>query len=194
MLKYGIPEQKYGEYGAHYNNSKYGKKSNRARLYIKSAFVFMLTASIIIWMNSIPIGAFDGADSFSDIASEQEWEMLKEVNAGRIKADLSPLTITKEMQNAAGKRVIELSSSFSHERPGGSVGYTAIKREGVSYDAAAENIAAGKDDASVIFSGLMKSEENKKNILLPYSSHIGIGYEEAKGSEYGHYWVQLFIK
>ncbi len=51
------------------------------------------------------------------VCSKEEWEVLKLTNQKRLNLGLEPLSTTKKLQKAAGIRVAETESYFSHTRP-----------------------------------------------------------------------------
>ena len=85
--------------------------------------------------------------------------VLAEVNAARAQNGLSALTLDANMNRAAAVRAAELAQSFSHTRPNGSRGLTALNEAGVSYRTAGENIASGQQTAQAVVSAWMNSSE-----------------------------------
>lgn len=55
-----------------------------------------------------------------------------------------------------------------------------------------ENIAAGYSSASSVMSAWMGSPGHRANILGSSYVGVGVGYIYIPGSQYGHYWVQIF--
>ena len=115
--------------------------------------------------------------------------VLAEVNAARAKNGLSALTLDANMNRAAAVRAAEMAQSFSHTRPNGSRGLTALNEAGVSYRTAGENIASGQQSAQAVVSAWMNSSGHRANILSASFGRMGVGQATIGGRTY---WVQLF--
>lgn len=115
--------------------------------------------------------------------------VLAEVNTARAKNGLSALTLDANMNRAAAVRAAELAQSFSHTRPNGSRGLTALNEAGVSYRTAGENIASGQQSAQAVVSAWMNSSGHRANILSALFGRMGVGQATIGGRTY---WVQLF--
>lgn len=115
--------------------------------------------------------------------------VLAEVNTARAKNGLSALTLDANMNRAAAVRAAELAQSFSHTRPNGSRGLTALNEAGVSYRTAGENIASGQQSAQAVVSAWMNSSGHRANILSSSFGRMGVGQATIGGRTY---WVQLF--
>lgn len=115
--------------------------------------------------------------------------VLAKVNAARAKNGLSALTLDANMNRAAAVRAAELAQSFSHTRPNGSRGLTALNEAGVSYRTAGENIASGQQSAQAVVSAWMNSSGHRANILSSLFGRMGVGQATIGGRTY---WVQLF--
>ena len=114
---------------------------------------------------------------------------LSRVNTARAQNGLSPLTLDSAMTRAANVRAAELAKRFSHTRPNGARGLTALAEAGVSYRAAGENIAAGQQTAQAVMAAWMNSSGHRANILSAKYSRLGVGQAVVGGRTY---WVQLF--
>lgn len=115
--------------------------------------------------------------------------VLAEVNAARAQNGLSALTLDANMNRAAAVRAAELAQSFSHTRPNGSRGLTALNEAGVSYRTAGENIASGQQSAQAVVSAWMNSSGHRANILSSSFGRMGVGQATIGRRTY---WVQLF--
>ena len=93
------------------------------------------------------------------------------------------------MNRAAAVRAAEMAQSFSHTRPNGSRGLTALNEAGVSYRTAGENIASGQQSAQAVVSAWMNSSGHRANILSSLFGRMGVGQATIGGRTY---WVQLF--
>lgn len=157
---------------------------------MKKGKVLLLAMLLIFAMSCIP-QKVSAAEPYEKIANSNEWKVLKIVNKERLSQGLAPLSIFSDLQNAAGVRAEEIIDYFSHTRPDGSVCFTAIKEQGISYRCAGENIAAGYTGPSDVMDGWMNSSGHRSNILGSSYSHIGIGY--CTGGSYGKNWTQVFV-
>jgi uncharacterized YkwD family protein len=124
---------------------------------------------------------------------QQEQEMLELINAERAKAGLQPLIIDLSLS-----RVAELKSKdmidqqyFSHESPTYGSPFEMMKRFGISYQAAGENIACNQTVAAA-HQALMNSPGHRANILSSEYTHIGLGI--VKGGTCGMMFTQMFIR
>ena len=115
--------------------------------------------------------------------------VLAEVNAARAQNGLSALTLDANMNRAAAVRAAELAQSFSHTRPNGSRGLTALNEAGVSYRTVGENIASGQQTAQAVVSAWMNSSGHRANILSSLFGRMGVGQATIGRRTY---WVQLF--
>ena len=119
--------------------------------------------------------------------------VLDLINAERAKKGVAPLTLDSSLNAAARVRAAELATKYGHTRPNGNPPTTAIKDQGVSYSAAAENIAAGYSSASDLVNGWMNSTTgHKENIENPSFTKMGLASIKVD-DDYGTYWVALFI-
>ncbi|RYM06204.1 hypothetical protein EWH99_03740 [Sporolactobacillus sp. THM7-7] len=80
---------------------------------------------------------------------------------------------------------------FDHQSPTYGSPFDMMKKYGISFTTAGENIAAGQKSPEEVVNGWMNSEGHRKNILNPNFTTIGVGYVE--GGSYGSYWTQEFI-
>lgn len=121
-------------------------------------------------------------------------EVVRLVNVERAKEGLSPLETFDSLSKAAEIRAPELPTVFSHDRPDGSSCFTALEETGAIENAyvCGENIAAGSATAADVVEQWMNSPGHRANILNEDFTHIGVGYCSS-GSEYRHYWVQMFV-
>ncbi len=125
------------------------------------------------------------------ICNEQEWEVLKIVNKERTGKGFAPLSMIRSLQTANDVRAKEIFTSFSHTRPDGSSCFTAL--QGINYNTAGENIAAGYATPEAVMIGWMNSPGHKANIMSGSFTHMGVGYYHNGGGSYQNYWTQMFI-
>jgi uncharacterized protein YkwD len=120
--------------------------------------------------------------------------VLDLTNAERVRAGLSPLAASAELQDSAQgySQVLALSSCFEHtcgaipnfadrDIQAGYTGWTAL----------GENISAGYPTPEAAVAGWMASPEHRANILSSNFTEIGIGVSSG-GGKFGTYWTQEF--
>lgn len=131
--------------------------------------------------------------STSDTVSTIEKEVVRLVNIERSKKGLKPLQIDEKVSFVADKKSQDMKDKgyFDHQSPTYGSPFDMLKKFGVKYSAAGENIAAGQQTAAEVVKGWMNSEGHRANILNATYTHIGVGF--VKGGSYGTYWTQLFI-
>lgn len=123
------------------------------------------------------------AGSSTDFDYTQAYQVLDIVNQERAKAGLSPLTMDQDLLNAAMLRAQEITVSFSHTRPDGTICFTASnKMKG-------ENIAYGYSSPSKVMDAWMNSSGHRANIMNSGYKSIGIGCYKYGGRLY---WTQCF--
>ena len=122
--------------------------------------------------------------------SAYEQEVLDLTNAERAKQGLEPLTLDTELSKVARIKSEDMQKNnyFSHTSPTYGSPFDMMEQFGISYRAAAENIAMGQRTPEEVVNAWMNSDGHRKNILSSSYTHIGIGYVEN-----GNYWTQMFI-
>lgn len=115
-----------------------------------------------------------------------EYAIVGELNASRVDAELSELSLDGYLSGIAYLRAKEASSSWSHTRPDGRSYKSALSDYGYGYGAAAELMVyvAGSGDAASITAKWMNSESHRENILSGSFSTAGIGVYNAGGMTY----------
>ena len=116
--------------------------------------------------------------------------VLKLTNAQRTMEGLKPLVVDRALTHAAMVRAAEISVYFSHDRPCGRSGDTAVRD--YSNKLLGENIAAGQFSPEEVVDDWMNSPSHRENILYPYYQSVGIGVVYDKSGDYKYYWVQVF--
>ncbi len=119
-----------------------------------------------------------------------EAEVLRLVNVERANYGLAPLTMHAKASEVAKIKAVDMYENryFDHTSPTYGTPFEMLKSFGISYKAAAENIAQGFTSPAAVVRGWMNSDGHRKNILNSKYTQIGIGYESK-----GNNWVQLFI-
>lgn len=118
--------------------------------------------------------------------------VLELVNEERAKEGAKPLALDKDLCAVAAMHSEDMVARdfFDHINPDGASPGDRIKAYGISYRAAAENIAAGQTTPEQVMDSWMNSPGHRKNILNTAYGKIGIGI--AMGGDYGVYWTQCF--
>lgn len=140
-----------------------------------------------------PVPTNPSPESASYQLSPYEQRVVELVNAERVKAGLAPLQVDLNLSRVARLKAEDMRDKnyFSHDSPTYGSFVEMIRRFGIPYRTAGENIAAGYRSPEAVVAAWMASPGHKSNILNPAFTRIGVGY--ASGGSYGHYWVQLFI-
>jgi len=121
-------------------------------------------------------------------------QILRLVNEERAEAGLASLTLSDELSRAARAKAEDMAKNgyFSHTSPTYGSPFDQMHSFGITFSAAAENIAKGYPDADSVMTGWMNSEGHRANILNSSFTHLGVGYAV---DEHGTaYWVQMFLK
>lgn len=122
-----------------------------------------------------------------------EQQVLKLVNEVRAENGLSPLTWADDLANVARAHSQDMINRnfFSHTNPDGLSPFDRLKNSGISYRAAAENIAYGQKTAEAVMDAWMNSSGHRANILSSSVKELGVG--AAKASNGTIYWTQVFV-
>jgi len=122
--------------------------------------------------------------------SAYEKEVLRLVNIERAAAGLKPLTLHTELSKVARIKSQDMKNNnyFAHTSPVYGTPFEMMKKFGITYTVAAENIAMGYFTPAVVVDGWMNSSGHRENILNANFTHIGIGHVAS-----GNYWTQMFI-
>ncbi|HEX6593003.1 MAG TPA: CAP domain-containing protein [Bacillota bacterium] len=119
-----------------------------------------------------------------------EQEVVKLTNDEREKHGLSPLKTDTELSKVARDKSKDMATNgyFSHNSPTYGSPFDMMKKYGITYHTAGENIAKGQRTPQEVVSAWMNSEGHRANILNGEFTHIGVGYVEQ-----GNHWTQQFI-
>ncbi len=123
-----------------------------------------------------------------------ENEVVQLVNAERAKYGMPALQMDWQLARVARLKSMDMRDRnyFAHESPTYGSPFMMIKQFGISYTAAAENVASGQMTAVQVVASWMNSPGHRQNILNRDFTWIGVGY--AAGGQYRHYWTQMFIR
>ena len=125
--------------------------------------------------------------------SQDEKLLLDLINKERANANLSPLQADAELMKVARTKANDMSQNnyFSHYSPTYGSPFDMMRQFGITFKAAAENIA-GNSTVQGAVSSWMKSEGHRNNIMNGNYNYTGIGI--AKSNKYGNVYVQMFIR
>lgn len=126
-------------------------------------------------------------------ANKLENEVVVLVNQERAKLGLAPLKNNVDLSNVARYKSEDMRDKnyFSHTSPTYGSPFDMMKKFGIDYMAAGENIAKGQPTSAAVMSSWMNSPGHKANILSENFTEIGVGV--AKDANGTIYWTQQFI-
>ncbi|ADU32052.1 CAP domain-containing protein [Evansella cellulosilytica] len=122
--------------------------------------------------------------------SSFEKEVLGLTNAERKKEGLSELKLHVNLSYVARQKSTDMIQVgyFAHNSPTYGSPFDMMTFYGISYRAAAENIAHGFSTPESVVNAWMNSPGHRTNIMNGNYTHLGVGYDAN-----GHYWTQLFL-
>jgi uncharacterized YkwD family protein len=122
--------------------------------------------------------------------SVEEREVVRLVNEIRRSNGLSELALNEELSRVARIKSEDMAENnyFSHNSPTYGSPFDMMKKFGISYRTAGENIAKGQRSAQAVVDAWMNSEGHRANILNPSFTQIGVGF-----TSNGYIWTQMFI-
>jgi uncharacterized YkwD family protein len=122
--------------------------------------------------------------------SAYEQKVAELTNQERTKNGLKPLALDTELSKVAREKSRDMQSKnyFSHTSPTYGSPFDMMKKFGITYRSAGENIAMGQPTPEAVVKAWMNSDGHRKNILSPNFTHIGVGHVAS-----GNYWTQMFI-
>lgn len=122
--------------------------------------------------------------------SAYEQKVVELTNAERSKNGLTPLKIDENLSKVAREKSRDMSVNkyFDHTSPTYGSPFDMMKKYGITYRSAGENIAMGQRTPEEVVKAWMNSAGHRANILNGDYTHIGVGYVSE-----GNYWTQQFI-
>ena len=125
--------------------------------------------------------------AFNSELNDKVLEICVLTNTERANADKEYLSLDAALSTIAQAHAEDMVNRafFSHTNPDGLTAFDRLTNAGISYQAAAENIAAGQTSAESAMDSWMNSPGHQANILGEAYTKIGIGY-------FQNYWVQVF--
>ncbi|MEG2539426.1 MAG: CAP domain-containing protein [Clostridium sp.] len=120
-----------------------------------------------------------------------EKQVFDIVNKERVKAGLKPLVLDAKISDVARIKSQDMADNnyFSHTSPTYGSPFDMMKKFGIKYGYAGENIAKGQPTAASVMEAWMNSPGHRANILSTNFGKIGIGYVKAGNTTY---WTQMF--
>jgi uncharacterized YkwD family protein len=115
------------------------------------------------------------------------------VNEQRAANGLKPLTANTQLTNTATLKSQDMAklNYFDHTSPTYGSPFDMMKKYGISYRTAGENIAMGQTTPAQVMQGWMNSPGHRANILNASFTQIGVGI--AKNAQGQLIWTQQFI-
>ncbi|MDF2614459.1 MAG: hypothetical protein K0S71_2245 [Clostridia bacterium] len=122
--------------------------------------------------------------------SAYENKVLELVNVERQKAGLAALKMDAALSNVARMKSADMQAKkyFDHTSPTYGSPFDMMKKFGITYKTAGENIAMGQRTPEEVVKAWMNSPGHRANILKASFTHIGVGYVAN-----GNYWTQMFV-
>ncbi|HEX2925207.1 MAG TPA: CAP domain-containing protein [Ruminiclostridium sp.] len=136
-----------------------------------------------------PAAATTATGSFAAFQNK----VVQLVNAERAKNGLKPLKMNAQLNKTATLKSQDMAKLgyFDHNSPTYGSPFDMMKKYGISYSTAGENIAMGQTTPEQVMNGWMNSPGHRANILRASFTQIGVGV--AKNSSGRLYWTQQFI-
>jgi len=154
---------------------------------MRSFLACCLVAVVAILPVNVAAAAPDEQASFTA-------KVLDLTNAERKSAGLAPLSLSRELADAAQNYSQVLASSDCFAHTCGPVPDFADRDDQAGYNdwkLIGENIAAGYPSPDEVVAQWMASPGHRANILSPNFTEIGIGVANGRG-RFGTYWTQEF--
>lgn len=133
------------------------------------------------------------SDENISVLSDDEKNVLELVNSVRSEAGVGKVTYNEELAKVASDKAKDMVENgyFSHQSKTYGTPFEMMRSYGISFKAAAENIAGNKTVERAFYSW-MASDSHKENILNPDYDEMGVGV--CISPVYGKVIVQMFIK
>ncbi|MBH0169831.1 MAG: CAP domain-containing protein [Bacillota bacterium] len=137
-----------------------------------------------------PAEAAPKAEAGAELTA-QEKQMLNLVNQEREKQGLPALKADPELTKVARVKAKDMidNNYFDHNSPTYGSPFDMMKKFGVEYNTAGENLA-GNSSVDGAHTSLMNSQGHRENILKSEYTSVGIGVVD--GGQYGKMFVQMF--
>ncbi|PLS17074.1 sporulation protein [Bacillus sp. M6-12] len=122
--------------------------------------------------------------------SAYEKQVVELTNAERAKQGLKALQLDTELSKVARTKSQDMKDKnyFDHNSPTYGSPFDMMKKFGIQYSSAGENIAQGQTSPQQVVQAWMDSPGHRANIMNSSYTHIGVGHVSS-----GNYWTQMFI-
>lgn len=142
---------------------------------------------------SAKVAASAGDNILDVIIDKAEQEVLDILNSKRKDAGLEPLLLDASLQKVADIKVNDMVTNkyFDHKSPTYGSPFDLMRRSGVAFKSAGENIAGNKTGTAAA-NAWMSNENHKVNILNGDYKYVGIGV--ANDERYGRIFVVEFVE
>lgn len=126
-----------------------------------------------------------------ELITSYEKQIFDITNSLRVREGLKPFEYSSKASDIARKHSKDMGDRnfFSHNNLENKTPFDRMEAGGLTFRAAAENIAAGQPSAIQAHEGWMNSEGHRENILANYEK-LGVGVEF--GGSYGVYYTENF--
>jgi len=110
-------------------------------------------------------------------ASAEVWDLVSRINRHRRALGCAPLAWDERLATLAVRHSRDMSRRdfFDHTNPDGEDPFDRMRRAGIRYRAAAENLALGARTGGEVFEGWMKSRGHRRNLEDCVYTRMGIG-------------------
>lgn len=137
--------------------------------------------------SAAPAGNSAGNTSQPDASSSLEQQVFQLVNQERAKAGLKAFVLDNKLSNAAMVKAKDMydNNYFDHNSPTYGSPFDMMKKLGITFEYAGENIAKGQTTAQQVMTDWMNSEGHRANIMNGSFTTIGV-------AQYNGEWVQEF--
>lgn len=134
-------------------------------------------------------------DYTDEIIKGYELQTLDLVNAARVKFNRNPLKWHDLAAQTSKKHSADMCENhyFAHENLNNQSPWDRFRENGGSYRGYGENIAAGQPNAIMAHEGWMNSLGHRQNILKEGFTHLGVGVQANKESDYHVYYTENFL-
>jgi len=170
--------------------TKYGITVNE----LMAANPQITNSNLIFSGQIINIPAVADVPSPADNIKALETEVIRLVNVERARTGQSALVENNKINNVARIKSKDFINNnyFAHNSPIYGTPFDMIRSFGITFTAAAENIARGHRTAAEVMNSWMSSSSHRANILNSTYNQIGVGV--AKDDSGNLFWTQIFIK
>ncbi len=145
-------------------------------LHPRFLLLYILVLFFVQARSSFPGVAGDVLGYATDISAQR---LLELVNAERAKANVSPLSLSPELSEAATGKAGDMFAKnyWAHISPTGETPWAFITRAGYQYIYAGENLAKSFNTSEEVVAAWMNSPAHRANILKPEYREIGFAIQ-----------------